>query len=161
MWRPHVSELVVPLALLAALRLPPTRVLLVTWIVALPVFLAGTWGFVRPGGYHGVDARVEARLRELPSRAVVVTDEPGFAWRAGLRVPDQLVDVSVKQFDQDRITEPDILRAARARATCAVLETSDERLGRFRDLPDRLTDSGYRTVLHAGAVRLMARPCRH
>src|SRR5262245_55391451 len=160
MWRPHVSELVVPITLLAALRLPPMRVLLVTWIIALPVFLVGTWDFARPGGYHGVDARVEARLRALPSQAVVVTDEPGFAWRAGLRVPDQLVDVSVKQFDQDRITEPDLLRAARARDACAVLATSDERLGRFRDLPNRLADVGYRTVLHDGDVRLLERPCR-
>jgi hypothetical protein len=160
MWRPHVSELVVPLTLLAALRLPSTRALVVTWVVALPVFLVGTWDFARPGGYHGTDARVEARLHALPSHSVVVTDEPGFAWRAGLRVPDQFVDVSVKQFDQDRITEPDLLRAARARDACAVLATSDERLGRFHDLPDRLADDGYRTVLRDGEVRLLERPCR-
>jgi 4-amino-4-deoxy-L-arabinose transferase-like glycosyltransferase len=160
MWRPHVSELVVPLTLLAALRLPSMRVLVVTWAVALPIFLVGTWGFAKPGGYHGVDAQVAARLRALPSHAVVVTDEPGFAWRAGLQVPDQFVDVSVKQFDQGRITEPDLLRAARARDACAVLATSDERLGRFRDLPDRLADAGYRTVLHDGATRLLIRDCR-
>ena len=160
MWRPHVSELVVPITLLAALRLPSTRTLVITWVVVLPLFVVGVWGFARPGGYHGVDARVEARLRALPSHAVVITDEPGFAWRAGLRVPDQLVDVSVKQFDQDRIAEPDLLRAARARDACAVLATSDERLGRFRDLPDRLADAGYRTVLHDGDTRLLLRGCR-
>jgi 4-amino-4-deoxy-L-arabinose transferase-like glycosyltransferase len=161
MWRPHVSELVVPLTLLAALRLPSTRALVVTWVVALPIFVVGTWGFARPGGYHGVDARVEARLRALPSGAFVVTDDPGFPWRAGLRVPDQLVDVSVKQFDQRRITEPDLLRAARARDACAVLATSSERLGRFHDLPDRLADDGYRTVLHDGDTRLLLRQCRN
>ncbi len=160
MWRPHVSELVVPLALLTALRLPSMRVLVVTWAVALPIFLVGTWGFAKPGGYHGVDAQVATRLRALPSHAVVVTDEPGFAWRAGLQVPDQFVDVSVKQFDQGRITESDLLRAARARDACAVLATSDERLGRFHGLPDRLADAGYRTVLHDGDTRLLERPCR-
>jgi hypothetical protein len=41
-----------------------------------------------------------------------------------------------------------------------VLATSDERLGRFRDLPDRLADAGYRTVLHDGATRLLIRDCR-
>jgi 4-amino-4-deoxy-L-arabinose transferase-like glycosyltransferase len=160
MWRPHVSELIVPLTLLAALRLPSMRMLIVTWVIALPVLLVGTWGFAKPGGYHGVDAQVAARLRALPSHAVVVTDEPGFAWRAGLRVPDRFVDVSVKQFDQGRITEPEVLRAARARDACAVLATSEERLGRFGDLPDRLADDGYRTVLHDGETRLLLRDCR-
>jgi len=136
------------------------RVLVFTWVIALPIFLVGTWSFAKPGGYHGVDAQVAARLRTLPSDAVVVTDEPGFPWRAGLRVPDQLVDVSVKQFDQGRITEPDLLRAARARDACAVLATSDERLGRFRDLPDKLADAGYRTVLHDDDTRLLLRDCR-
>jgi len=160
MWRPHVSELIVPITLLAALRLPTLRVLVVTWVIALPILLVGTWGFARPGGYRGVDAQVAARLRALPARAVVVTDEPGFPWRAGLRVPDRLVDVSVKQFDQGRITEADLLRAARARDACAVLATSHERLGRYRNLPDRLADAGYRTVLHDGDTRLLERPCR-
>jgi 4-amino-4-deoxy-L-arabinose transferase-like glycosyltransferase len=159
MWRPHVSELIVPITLLAALRLPSTRVLVVTWVIAFPIFLVGIWGVAKPGGYHGVDAQVAARLRALPSHAVVVTDEPGFAWRAGLRVPDQFVDVSVKQFDQGRITEQDLLRAARARDACAVLATSDDRLGRYHGLPNRLADGGYRTVLHDGDTRLILRPC--
>jgi hypothetical protein len=93
------------------------------------VFLAGTWGFAETGGYHGT-TRASRRgcARSRRTRSWSPTN-PGFAWRAGLRVPDQLVDVSVKQFDQDRITEPDMLRAARARDACAVLATSDERLG--------------------------------
>jgi len=160
MWRPHVSQLVVPLCLLAALRLPSWRVLAVAWVVALPVWAINVAGMVRPGGYRGADATVAARLRALPDTAVVVTDDPGFPWRAGLRVPDALVDVSVKQFDQRRITEADVLRAARDRAVCAVLVTSGERMGRFPDLPARLTDDGYRTVLHDGARRLLVRDCR-
>ena len=159
MWRPHVSELIVPITLLAALRLPSMRVLVLTWVVALPILLVGTWNFAKPGGYHGVDAQVAARLRALPSHAVVITDEPGVPWRAGLLVPDQLVDVSVKQFDQGRITEADLLRAARARNACAVLATSDERLGRYRDLPRPPADDGYRTALHDADTRLLERRC--
>lgn len=159
MWRPHVSQLVAPLCLLAALRLPGWRPLVVAWVVALPVWVVGVSGIVRPGGYRGADARLESRLEALPHGAVVVTDEPGFPWRAGLTVPDSLVDVSVKQFDQRRITEADVLGAARADDACAVLITSDERLGRWPDLPDRLADAGYRTVWRDGDRRLLLRPC--
>ncbi|MFA5882312.1 MAG: glycosyltransferase family 39 protein [Acidimicrobiia bacterium] len=159
MWRPHVSQLVVPLCLLAALRLPSWRVLAVAWVVAFPVWAVSVAGLVRPGGYRGADAAVSARLRALPDSAVVVTDEPGFAWRAGRRVPDALVDVSVKQLDQGRITEADVLAAARARAACAVLITADERMGRFDDLPGRLDDAGYQTVLRDGDLRLLVRGC--
>lgn len=160
MWRPHVSQLVVPLCLLAALRLPAWRPLVVAWVVALPVWVLGVGGTVRYGGYRGADARLEARLRALPDRAVVVTDEPGFAWRAGLRVPDRFVDVSVKQFDQGRITRADVLAAARGSRSCAVLVTSDERLGRFPRLPGLLGDAGYELVWRDGDRRLFVRPCR-
>ena len=101
----------------------------------------------------------EIRAR-LPASAVVVTDEPGFAWRAGRRVPDSMVDISVKQFDQGRITERDVVRAAFARDACAVLVTSDERLGRFPDLASRLARGDYRTVWRDGDRRLLLRPCR-
>ena len=160
MWRPHVSQLVVPLCLLAVLRLPSWRVLVVAWVVALPIWAVGVVGIIRPGGYRGADATVAARLRALPDHAEVVTDDPGFPWRAGLRVPDSLVDVSVKQFDQGRITEADVLRAARAPGVCAVLVTSATQLGRYHDLPARLAAAGYRTVLHDGDRRLLLRDCR-
>jgi 4-amino-4-deoxy-L-arabinose transferase-like glycosyltransferase len=160
MWRPHVSQLVAPLVLLAALRLPAWRALVVAWVVAVPIWVVGVIGFVRPGGYRGDDAAIARRLRALPASAVVVTDEPGFAWRAGRRVPDAMVDVSVKQFDQGRITERDVLRAAFARDACAVLVTSDERLGRFPDLATRLARRDYRTVWRDGERILYVRACR-
>jgi 4-amino-4-deoxy-L-arabinose transferase-like glycosyltransferase len=159
MWRPHVSQLVVPLCLLAALRLPSWRTLAVAWVVAVPVWTVHVDGIVRPGGYRGGDAVLATRLRTLPDDAFVVTDEPGFAWRTGNRVPEAFVDVSVKQFDHDRITKREVLDEARAPRACAVLVTSDERLGRWPDLPDRLADDGYRTVLHRGETLLLVRPC--
>ncbi|MFM8304748.1 MAG: ArnT family glycosyltransferase [Actinomycetota bacterium] len=159
MWRPHVSQLVVPLCLLGALRLPAWRPLVVAWAVALPVWVLGVVTIVRPGGYRGDDAEIARLLRALRPTAVVVTDEPGFAWRAGRRVPDGLVDVSVKQFDQQRITESDVVRAAREQDACAVLVTADERFGRWPDLETRLADAGYRTVWRDGERRLLLRPC--
>ena len=159
MWRPHVSQLVVPLCLLAALRLPAWRPLIVAWVVALPLWVLGVGGLVRYGDYRGADARLAARLDALPDRAVVVTDEPGFPWRAGLRVPDRFVDVSVKQFDQGRITQADILDAAQDTRACAVLVTSDERFGRYPKLPGLLGDAGYEVVWRDGDRRLYLRPC--
>jgi hypothetical protein len=98
-----------------------------------------------------------------------VTDEPGFGWRAGLRVPDGLVDVSVKQLDQGRIARVDLERAARAPGACALLVTSDERFGRYAGLPGRLADAGYELAWRDtdgdidddtdGERRLYLRPC--
>jgi hypothetical protein len=122
--------------------------------------VVGVGDIVRPGGYRGADAALEHRLTALPPDARVISDEPGFPWRAGRRVPDGFVDVSVKQFDQGRITEADVVRAARHPGVCAVLVTSDERLGRYRALPQRLADAGYRTVWRDGARRLYLRECR-
>lgn len=160
MWRPHVSQLIVPLCLLASLRLPAWRPLVAAWVVVLPLWVIGVGDIARPGGYRGEDARLADRLAALPDRAVVVTDEPGFPWRAGLRVPHRFVDVSVKQFDQGRITRADVLRAAQSSRACAVLVTSDERLGRFPRLPGRLGDAGYELVWRDGDRRLLVRPCR-
>jgi hypothetical protein len=160
MWRPHVSHLVVPLSLLAALRLPSSRAVALVALVAAPVWAWHVADVIRPGGYRGVDAQVAARLRTLPDDAVVVTDEPGFAWRAGLRVPRSLVDTSVKQFDQGRVTERDVLRAARRPDVCAVLVTSEDRLGRFDDLATRLEADRYRRVWRSGAHALYRRACR-
>jgi len=160
MWRPHVSQLVVPMSLLAVLHLPPWRTVVLGWLVATPVVVIGVSGIVRPGGYRGDDAALARRLRALPSSAVVVGDDPGFAWRTGNRVPEELVDTSVKQFDQGRITQADVLRAARARHTCAVLIASGERLGRYPRLPDQLEADGYSVVWRDGERRLLLRPCR-
>ena len=43
-------------------------------------------------------------LRELPDDAWVISDDPGFAWRAGRRVPGEFVDVSKKRFQQGALT---------------------------------------------------------
>ena len=82
---PHVAHLVPPLALLAALRPPPWTVLLVAALVVgrrsgsvqQPVDIL--W----PDGYSGAEAALVQRLRALPADALVISDDPGLAWRAG------------------------------------------------------------------------------
>jgi hypothetical protein len=155
MWRPHVSQLVAPICLLACLRLPSFRVLTVTWLVAAPVFLIGVVPLVRPGGYRGDDAVVARRLRALPPSAVVVTDEPGFAWRTGHLVPEGLVDTSVKRVDQSRITSAEVVADARDANTCAVLVWSTQQFGSFPALPRRLADLGYEVTDRFGDGRVL------
>lgn len=159
MWRPHVSELVVPLCLLAALALPSWRVLVITWIVAAPLFLVNVVPFVRPGGYRG-DAAVLAReLRALPAGSWVVGDEPGFAWRTGHRVPDGFIDTSIKRIDQRRITRRDLVVAARDKRTCAVVVWSDERFGRYRGLRTQLAEFGYKPAARLDEGRVVYTRC--
>lgn len=166
MWLPHVSELVVPLCLLAALRLPRTRVLVAPWVLGAVVWAASDWRVVRPGTYRRGDPARVAVERIRPGRGcpddLVVTDEPGLAWRAGAGVPWSLVDTSVKRFDQGRITEATVLDAARDPRTTTVLVTDPHRLGRWPDLPDRLGDLGYaRMGLPGGRDTLYVRGRPH
>ena len=66
MWRAHISHLVVPLALLAALRPPPWPVLAVALVVAVPFFLEQP-AILWPEGYTGDDAALVRKL-ETPAR---------------------------------------------------------------------------------------------
>jgi len=162
MWLPHVSELVVPLCLLASLRLPPVRVLVVPWALAALVWVGTDRQFVRPGPYaSGTPGQALVhRIGGCPGGRVV-TDEPGLAWRAGQGVPWSLVDTSIKQFDQRRITESSVLAAARDRHSHAVVITDAHRLGRWPDLVDRLGGLGYRTVYDRAGIRALLRSCSH
>ena len=66
----------------------------------------------------------------------------------------------VKATRKRRITQADILDAARGARACAVLVTSDERFGRYPRLPGLLGDAGYEVVWRDGDRTLYLRPCR-
>ena len=74
-------------------------------------------------------------------------------------MPWSLVDTSVKQFDQGRITEATVLRAARDPRSSTVVVTDPNRLGRWPDLADRLGELGFRTVADRDGVRVLVRGC--
>jgi hypothetical protein len=146
MWRPHVSQVVVPLSLLAVLRPAPWRVLAVLFIVLVPWWVLNTRDILWPGAYSRAETTAIDRLRALPADAWVISDDPGFALRAERRVPAGFVDVSVKRFQQHRITTGVVGKAAADPRVCAVLVWSKDRLGSLAALPNRLADEGYEVL---------------
>jgi hypothetical protein len=153
MWRPHVSQVVAPLALLSVLRPAPWRVLAVLGLVALPVWALHARPMLWPDSYSRSEAAVVRRFEALPDDAWVISDDPGFAWRAGHRVPGDFVDVSMKRFQQGAIDTATVSRAAADGRVCAVLVWSRDRLGSLRDLAPRLEALGYRvTARYPGAA---------
>ena len=144
MWRPHISELVPPSAMLLAWYRPPAKATAV--VVALgTVFMIATYAgpsLLWAGDYEGDEAVVVDTLRSLPDGAVAISDEPGQVWRAGRRTPDNLVDGSALLTDSGRVTAQTIADAAAAAEVCAVVVWSD-RFAQFEELPGLLADEGF------------------
>jgi hypothetical protein len=150
LWRPHVSALVPPLVLAAALWRAPVRVALVAGVLCLPLLWIQLDGLLVPGDYTGGEADVVASLRELPEGAWVLSDEPGLVWRAGHRTTDDLVDPSMLRVQQGRYTEDSLVEAAADPRICAVVVRSPERFGSFAGLPERLEEKGFDVVATDG-----------
>ena len=93
------------------------------------------------------------QIRALPPGAKIITDEPGFAYRAGRLLPDNLNDASVQRIDEGMITTDTVVEAARQPDVCAVAIWSS-RYG--KDLPGlqaALRDIGYEEAEEFGGVR--------
>jgi hypothetical protein len=143
MWRPHVSQLVPPLALLAARHRPPLRWLAVPLVLTLPYHVDHAWSVLHPSGYGTRSSATIEELRALPDGALAISDDPGIVWRAGRRTPPDMVDASILRMQTDRITAASLERTAREPSVCAVVVTSRVRWGSFADLPRRLAGAGY------------------
>ena len=75
MWRPHVSEVIVPIALLVALRPPSWRVTAVVVVLALPWYVVNVHTMLWPQPYRGDDAAAVARIRAFrPARGRSATN---------------------------------------------------------------------------------------
>jgi hypothetical protein len=162
LYRNHLATIVPPLALLAAMLVRTPRVLAVLLIVLIPFSVASLHDILRPTGYRGASAELMQALERLPRNAQVISDEPGFVYRANLRTPRLLNDPSVKRIDQHLLTTAMIARAARSPAVCAVVVWS-ARFGRdLPGLPDALRAAGLEiTQTWAGNRALWLRPnCR-
>jgi len=158
LWRAHVAHLVVPLALLAALAPPPSRVLLIAAVVVVPISVVQNRAILWPEGYAGEEAAVVARLHSLPADAFVISDDPGMVWRADRHVPGELADPSFLRIDEGDITAASLARAARATDVCGVLVTSREHYGRFPALGDQLRAEGFLAERFGDRITLYARP---
>jgi hypothetical protein len=150
MWRPHVSQLVPALALLAARHRPSWRVLAVAGIVVLPYHLVHARPMLWPDPYEGSRATAVALLEGLRPDALAISDEPGLVWRSGHRTPPNLVDASVLRIQTGDLTSARIAAAAAEPDVCAVVVSSGARWGSFDDLPDRLADAGYEIAVDGG-----------
>lgn len=160
MWRAHLAHLVVPLALLACLRPPPWPVLAVALVVAAPFWIDQNTAILWPSGYAGHDRALVRKLETLPGDALVISDDPGWVWRADHRPPGGFADVSYQRIDNHTITEDSLVRAAKADDVCGVIVSSPHHFRRFATLPERLETHGYEP-LHFGAKTLyLKRDCR-
>ncbi len=112
-------------------------------VVVLPFHLVFVRSILDPPPLRGASREAVRAVHALPPDSRVITDEIGLVWRAGRTTPPDLVDASIKQFEQHRITEPRVARAARRGDVCAVLVWRDTYLGSFRQLPHDLATAGY------------------
>jgi hypothetical protein len=157
MWRAHIAHLVPPLALLAALRPAPWSVLAVAGLVAAPFFVSDNQSILWPDGYTGHDAALVHRLDQLPSDALVISDDPGWVWRSGHRPPGALADPSFQRIDEGQITQASLVKAATADHVCGVISSSPMHFGRFDGLGDALAAEGYAPVHFGPRITLYQR----
>ena len=149
-----------PLALLASLRPPPWVVLAVAAVVVAPFWAARNHTILWPHGYRGDEAAVVARLRQLPGDALVISDDPGLAWRAGHGPPGNFADPSFQRIEQGQITARSVARAAASRDVCGVVVTSPQHFGSLDGLPDRLRAEGYQSEGFGDITAFTKAQCR-
>ncbi len=150
LWRPHVAAMAAPLVLLIGLYRPPWKVTLVAAVLAVPMVVVQLDGLLAPAEYSGTEGELMAHLQRLPEGAVILSDEPGVVWRAGLRTTDDLVDPSMLRRQQERYTEDSLLRDAADPSVCAVVTISSERFAAFDGLADGLEQEGFDPVPDVG-----------
>jgi hypothetical protein len=165
LWRQHVAALVTPLVLIAAPHLPARRWLLAVALVVIPAQVVRVDDILHPAPYRGAEREAHATLVALDGPGEILADEVGLVWRAGRAVPGPMVDTSIKQFDQRRITEQRLARASAPPEACGVLVWRARYFGSFRGLAARLEAEGYapaRRFPGQGGARVLylRSPCR-
>jgi 4-amino-4-deoxy-L-arabinose transferase-like glycosyltransferase len=156
LFRAHVAQIIPPLALLASVRPPPWTVLAVAALVVAPFWAWRNHTILWPHGYRGSEAAVVGRLRALPDGALVISDDPGLAWRAGHGPPGNFADPSFQRIEQGQITEGTLVKAAASPEVCAVVVSSPQHFGSFDGLGSRLAREGYRSQ-HFGDITVFER----
>ena len=121
LYRNHLAAIVPLLALLAAVLVRAPRVMLVVLFVLVPFSAHNLHSILAPAGYRGDDAALMQQLRALPPDAQVISDDPGFVYRAGLWTPKLMNDTSEKRIDQHLLTTASVARAAADTRVCAVV----------------------------------------
>jgi hypothetical protein len=159
MWRAHVAHVVPPLALLAALRPPSWKVLVVAGVVTVPFAIISTTSILWPGGYTGQQAALVRHLERFPSDAQFISDDPGLIWRSGHDTPGDFADTSYQRLDDRSITQASLVKAAAspADAVCGVIVTSPAHFGRLTGLADALAAEDFHPVRFGEHITLYER----
>ncbi len=174
MWRNHVAHVAVPLTLLVVVALGrDARAVRGVAIAAAVALLATPWSVVhlgellRPQEAPARTAALDRVLANLPAGGLVISDTPGVVWRAGRRVPDNFVDVSILRITSPtpslRLTEDAVVHGAGRSDVCAVVRWSSQRFQHFPTLGARLRAQGYETRLarpHHARLVWVKRDCR-
>jgi hypothetical protein len=157
MWRAHVAHLVPPLALLAALKPPSWKVLVVAAVITVPFAIASNTSILWPGGYRGQQAALVRHLETFPSDAQFISDDPGLIWRSGHDGPGDFADTSYQRLDDHSITQRSLVDAATAHDMCGVIVTSPTHFGRLGGLPDALAAHDYHPKSFGAHITLYER----
>jgi hypothetical protein len=120
-FRQHLVMVVPPLALLFALRPPPTKWIVIVVVVCAPIQLYQLSDILVPSAYPHDEADVVRMLRQLPTRERVITDENGLVWQAGLSTPPTFNDTSISRIQQRMITTATVLDATTQPDNCTVV----------------------------------------
>jgi hypothetical protein len=158
LYRNHLATIVPPLAVLAAILVRTPRVLAVLLVLLIPFSVANLNDILRPTGYRGDAAELMRELKALPRNAWVISDEPGFVYRAGLRTPPLLNDPSQKRIDQKLLTTDMVADAAADPRVCAVVVWSPRFARELPGLAERLAADGLEPRAFGGDRRLWLRP---
>ena len=160
MFANHVAAIILPLALLAAVRPPPLRWLAIALVVLIPWEVVNQRDILRPSHITGVDAQVVAQLRRLPPGAEAIADDPGLVWRAGLTTPAQMNGTTDMRIFQGGITTRIVADAAASPRTCAVVITPGGFGTQLPGLREAIATVGYGLAHAYGRDReLWLRPC--
>jgi 4-amino-4-deoxy-L-arabinose transferase-like glycosyltransferase len=157
MWRAHIAHVVPPLALLAALKPPSWKVLVVAGVVTVPFAIVSNTSILWPDGYTGQQAALVRHLERFPSDARFISDDPGLVWRAGRDTPGNFADTSYQRLDDKSITQASLVRAASASDVCGVVVTSPAHFGRLAGLADALAAHDYHPVTFGEHITLYER----
>jgi hypothetical protein len=161
MFANHLAAIVLPLALVAAVRPPPSRWLAVALVVLVPWEIANQRDILWPAHVTGVDAQVVAHLRRLPPGSEAISDNPGLVWRAGLTTPAQMNDTTDMRVFQGGITTEVVAAAALSGHTCAVVITPGGFGVQLPGVRAAIGSEGYHLARAWGNDReLWLRPCR-
>jgi hypothetical protein len=146
----HITQLVLPLALLFALRPPPLRWLAVAIVVLVPLQLIQLSDILWPRSYTGRAADVVAQLRALPGGSRAISDIPGLVWQAGLTTPRMLNDNSYARISTRRETLTTVTAGAAEPRTCAVVVWSFRYGENMPGLASALSGLGYDQIRNWG-----------